>query len=269
MDAVRLSMPDAVRQWVEQTCGPFEIVEQRSAATRIQTKKATVWVKRYRSGRAWAQSERAFGIVVPSLARSGVAVPERLAQQRSLKVRLLHEVPGRPVTLDDPPEVFAQAARVLARIHRIPCAQEALSLGEAMAQRATAWAVRPGAPPVGQAIVDWVVAHREALDALRVWCHRDYLPQNWLFHHGALGLLDFEHTRPDHPLVDWVRLEAWPWSEAQRAAFVEVLGEPDADALRGNLAIYGLATWVWARDRRDVDLTAVGRRALERAGFPP
>lgn len=258
-----------VEAWLGQQFGAVDVMEQRSAAVRLRTPDRVLWVKRYRSGRAWAQAERAFSVVVPALHRAAVSVPNVVAQHRAMRVRVLTEVPGRSMTLDDPPSTFAEAARVLRRLHRLPCAQESLPLGEAMRQRAATWATRPGAPAIARAIVDWVTRHQRSLDAQRVWCHRDYEPRNWILDNERVGLVDFEHTRPDHPLVDWVRLEAAGWSPEQRAAFANVLGEPDPVALRGTLAVYGLATWVWAQEHRDVELTGVGRRALRRAGFSP
>jgi len=260
---------EPVAGWLRSVVGEFEELERRSAATRIRTAEGALWLKRYASGRAWVQSERAFGVVVPALARSGFSVPLTRAKDRGLRLRVLSEVPGRSVTMHDPPEVFRDAARVLHRLSRVPCAQDPLPLGEAMLQRARAWAMRSSAPRVAAAIVAWVADHAAALDAVRVWCHRDFHPRNWLHDGTTIGLLDFEHTRPDHPLVDWVRLEADGLSTAQRAALVDVLGEPDPDALRGTLAVYGLATWVWAQEHRDVERTRVGRQALQRSGFPP
>ncbi|MEM6930264.1 MAG: phosphotransferase [Myxococcota bacterium] len=264
-----MSLSEAVREWLRGAFGPFVEGPTRSAAVRVELSDGAHWVKHYRSGRAWVQSERAFGVVVPALARAGVPVPRCRAASRDLRVRVLSEVQGRSATMADPPEVFAAAARILLHLRRIPCVQDPLPLGEAMHQRTAAWAMRPSAPASAPAILEWVDAHRPLLNDVRVWSHRDFHPRNWLGDSDALGLVDFEHTRPDHPLVDWVRLEAGGWSPAQRGAFVEVLGEPDELALRGNLAVFGLATWVWAREHRDVTLGRIGHRALALADFAP
>jgi len=263
-----VSLSEPVRRWVASVLGPFRVLEARSAALRVETAEGPRWVKVYPTGRAWLQSERAFDVVVPALQRVGIEVPRVLAARRGLRVRVLTEVAGRPATLDDGPDTFRSAARVLAQLHRIPCVQEALPLSTAMRQRVAAWAGRPGAPSVAAAVAAWVDAHASSLDANRAWCHRDFHPRNWLVSDGRLGLVDFEHARPDHRLVDWVRLEAEGWSDAQRAAFVEVLGEPDPVALRAVLAIHGLATRAWAHEHGDAELASVGERALARAGFP-
>ena len=96
----------------------------------------------------------------------------------------------------------------------------------------------------------------------RCWCHRDVQPQNWLVGDG-FALVDFEHCRPDHPLEDWVRLEARGWSSDRRAAFVRGYGmEPDEDELRAVLLGYGVATAAWAAEHGDEELLAIGLSVL-------
>ncbi|MBX2803446.1 MAG: aminoglycoside phosphotransferase family protein [Myxococcales bacterium] len=264
-------MSDAdLPEWIEERLGPVVLLDVRSRAYRIQPRWGPiVWIKHLRAGRAWAQADRAYRRVTPRLREAGLSVPRRLDRWPEQHALVLSDQPGRSARLTDAPEIFAAAGAGLALLHRLPCPEDPVPLPEALLQRARAWADRQGAPrAVGQKVVELVRTHAADLDTPRVWCHRDFQPQNWLIDgRGAWGLLDFEHTRPDHPLVDWVRLEARGWSPAQKAAFEEAYGAPDHVALRCMLAIYGLATLAWARKHRDVSLVEVGRAALQRAGI--
>jgi len=86
-------------------------------------------------------------------------------------------------------------------------------------------------------VVDFVLTRILALAELekapmRVPCHRDYTPRNWLVDGERLRVLDFELARPDVWVNDLARLDsgAWRGRPELRAAFLEGYGRvPDAE----------------------------------------
>ena len=86
-------------------------------------------------------------------------------------------------------------------------------------------------------VVDFVLTRILALAGLerapmRVPCHRDYTPRNWLVDGERLHVLDFELARPDVWVNDLARLDsgAWRGRPELRAAFLEGYGRvPDAE----------------------------------------
>lgn len=185
---------------------------------------------------------------------TGVRHPRLLGVDATTRTLRLSVLAGRPGSFDDPPEVFAQAGAALRRLHCLPCpaAPGEIPLDEALALRCRST----------PAIHALVARHADRLRVPRVWCHRDYQPQNWMVDESGLGVLDFEHVRPDHPLVDWARLEARGWRPEQRAAFAAAYGAVDPVALRCVVAVYGAATVAWATAHDDPDLIRIGERAL-------
>ena len=100
----------------------------------------------------------------------------------------------------------------------------------------------------------------------RVWCHRDFRPANWVWD-GTLTVIDFEHSRPDHPLVDLVKLatEVWPLHPELEAVFRSAYGPFDEAVLDGLIALHAAATLVWAARHEDPAFEALGQAALQRS----
>lgn len=215
---------------------------------------ARAWRKVFGPGRGFDQALRAYTHVAP---RWGVRTPTLIDHEPQTRTLVLSDLAGRPATMHDPPSWFGAAGVALRALHDLPCPADPsdLPLDVALARRAS------GTPEVRR----MVTRYADRLRVPRRWCHRDYQPQNWMIGETGLGVLDFEHVRPDHPLVDWVRLEARGWSAAQRAAFEAAYGTPDAVALRCVLAVYGAATVAWATTHTDAELLEIGQRALDRA----
>jgi Phosphotransferase enzyme family len=96
---------------------------------------------------------------------------------------------------------------------------------------------------------------------LRVPCHRDYTPRNWLVDGERLHVLDFELARTDVWVNDLTRLETGVWRGRPelRAAFLEGYGRvPDAaeEYVLGVCAALN-ATWLVVKAR------GYGQRTLE------
>ena len=108
----------------------------------------------------------------------------------------------------------------------------------------------------------------------RVWCHRDFTPDNWVWDGPAqkLWVLDFEHARPDLPWSDLVKLEATEFVDqpTTRRAFYAGYGRPPSPEHRdAHVVWHGLATLTWGLQHDEPDFAALGRRILTTADLPP
>lgn len=262
------TLSPGIEAWLQAEVGPVALLEVRGGAQHLRARRGELWLKRLRSERAWRQADAAYTQLVPALRDAGVGVPRCVARHPGERLLLLEAAEGRPATLSDPPATFARAGAAIHALHQLPCPPDLLPLPDALLRRAQAVGDRQRAlQGVAIEVQQLLRHHRGRLDTPRCWCHRDHQPQNWVVTHDALTLLDFEHTRPDHPLVDWVRLEARGWAPAQRSAFAQAYGTIDPIALRCVLALYGLTTVAWARTHGDPQLSEIGRRALRSVGL--
>ena len=151
-----------------------------------------------------------------------------------------------------------------------------LGLPEAYAQRGSAWLGR-AAGLLEPRLVAWVGEQVEGavvllaqLRAVRVPCHRDYSPRNWLVNLSGgkvqLSVIDFEHARPDYWLVDVERLYADGWESSLESAFWQGYGRAPSEVERAllgqRLALSALTTVVWAKEHHDADFELQGRKQL-------
>lgn len=109
------------------------------------------------------------------------------------------------------------------------------------------------------------------VEGARVPCHRDFQPANWLWtRSGALGLVDFEHSRADLAAWDLVKLDAEVFLDHPqlREPFREGYGSLPSDAVRtGLLALHGLVTWTWGRRHQAPAFEVLGSRVLTHLGL--
>lgn len=248
--------------------------------------------KRHRSVRKYRQEVAALTRFAPALAE---AAPQLLAHDDAQLLLLMSVVRGRPLAslaLERANEQDAHRAlgALTARLHRVPYVDaDPLPAPDAFRRRVEAWCAR-AAGVVAPSVVDAVRGiAREATPALegasRVPCHRDLAPRNVVVR-GAdgqavlVGLVDFEHARPDLPWFDLVRLATEVWGERPdlEAAFMDGYGAPpragggaeaawselDARILASAVAVHGLATLVWGARHGDAALTRLGRAILAR-----
>lgn len=106
--------------------------------------------------------------------------------------------------------IFEAAGVQLRALHGAAVPPDALPLRDALAQRLERWgaAAGPRLDADERGLVSQAAAALDApsLDVDRVLAHRDYVPRNWVWDADAgLGVVDFEHARPDHPWVDLAR----------------------------------------------------------------
>ena len=178
-------------------------------------------------------------------------------------------VPGRtcaPAEL--PAEAWMQAGSWLRRAHQIPLPSvDPLPLQTALKRR---WrgVLRRAQGLVPDALLEQCrikVGAPGQLATQRSWCHRDFTPDNWIWHAGRLSILDFEHSRPDEPWSDLVKLEACAFNEApgSREAFYEGYGpNPHAHQRLARICWHGLATLTWGLRNAEPDFVALGHRIL-------
>lgn len=249
--------------------------------------------KRHGSVRKYRQEVAALTRFAPALAG---AAPQLLAHDDAQLLVLMSVVRGRPLAslpLERADEQDAHRAlgALTARLHRVPHVDaDPLPAPDAFRRRVDAWCAR-AADDVAPTVVDAVRGMaREAAPALagasRVPCHRDLAPRNVVVRGGDgqavhVGLVDFEHARPDLPWFDLVRLATEVWAERPdlEAAFLDGYGAPpragsvpgaawgerDARILASAVALHGLATLAWGARHGDAALTRLGRAILARA----
>jgi hypothetical protein len=238
----------------------------------------TLWVGEAASGRVvlkQATSRRGFDQERHALhALAGHRVPALLGADPATRLLLLAHVPGAPPAPGDP-AAHAAAGAWLRRLHDRPAPEDdPLPLAEALTRRARAALARAASTaPVATAIRVGLQPDAPFPAAVRVWCHRDLTPRNWLWDADqGLHVVDLEHSRPDHPAWDLVKLatEVWPDHPAARAAFADTYGPlPDPGLLRRLGFLHGLQTRTWGRAHGDPVYTALGERILDRLSGTP
>lgn len=258
-----------------------------SAVARLTTADGRVaYLKRHRQARKQRQERAALADWAP-----GVPGTPRLlaATDDPAPALLLSPVPGvlvvtaAPGTLD-PRAVHAAAGAWLRLWHDQPF-RDGDSVGprDALLERLDAWAERAGAGlrPATVAAVRAGLASLAEADLRRVPCHRDFGPRNWLWDAaaapggaaGALGVIDFEHARPDVPWVDVVGLIDGAWRDRPELeeAFWDGYGRrpdaPDRATIGALRALHAVGTIAWARAHDDGPFEAAGRAALARLGI--
>lgn len=152
------------------------------------------------------------------------------------------------------------AARAVAALHTLPLVDEdPVALADAVGLRAAAAAHRLIGEPLVADALRLVDAGRAFVGAARVWCHRDLQPDNWVWDGCSVGLVDWEHSRPDALELDLAHLvptPSWPTFHAH-------YGPVDEDRLRAAVALHGLVTLAWGRRHGDAAFATRGRDALE------
>jgi Ser/Thr protein kinase RdoA (MazF antagonist) len=252
-----------LRAFVEAHLGPLTRalpLGTAGATYRVEGAGGVAYLKAHRQPGKHQRERAAYRALAPHL-----PAPTLLAERTGPSALLLSALPGgdaEPLPAD--PEagraLFEAAGRALARLHALPAPEpDPLPLGEAYRRRVAAAVARAQAvlpPAVAPALAAATADLEAAMQAgLRVPCHRDYEPRNWRV--APFGLLDFEHTRPDHWLADLTRLEAWVWPGRPdlREAFFSGYGRhPDGQEqaiLHMLSALDAVQTWAWGVEHRD------------------
>lgn len=285
----------ALLDWVSATIGAAEGLAPNaspcgwpqgpSRVWRIERADGTrLYLKRFSEERTRRQEITALERWVPALRDNGVALPTLVAASDPEHCAILvTEVPGeiaarRPVEEEDGEDLHRRAGAFLRRLHSLPHDdRDPIPLREALRLRLAYWLERGGdrlSHAEGRLARDLVGDGTVFDDVARVICHRDYQLRNWLVSGtgptATFGVIDFEHARPDHPLVDFVRVRerALPhhphWFDAFVAGYGGLPGAHAQRALVALSAIHGIGSVVWGTEHEDDAFVRSGHALLDR-----
>ncbi|MEU4574614.1 NAD-dependent epimerase/dehydratase family protein [Nonomuraea sp. NPDC023979] len=168
------------------------------------------------------------------------------------------------------------AGRVLRLLHQASPgrSQSGTDVSAYLAERMRWWTARAQLarliePSDLRALHSW--ADRMAVEPLETAiCHLDYQPRNWtLGPTGDIGVLDFEHTRPDARVRDFSRLEHRYWRRTPhlRTAFFEGYGSPlapsDLELLQRFRKLEAITALVRGHESGNAGLLAHGRMLID------
>ena len=210
--------------------GPCELVEdcswehRTSTVFRLRDARGTVWfLKRHRERERYLAELSAYRRWVPAL---GATAPCLRASDDVLQAMILSALPGEPAPWPDPGDGPPSAQRAAeaaiqreagALLRRFHDAQPALlwnDFGHAKLDEfdrlahCAAGLVTPAELASARAEVETLAG---AGYPVRVPCHRDYTPRNWLLSAGTVRVVDFEWCRLDVWVSDLARLHIGVW----------------------------------------------------------
>lgn len=244
--------------------------------------------KVYRSHRTFRQELHAYQNWTPRLPHVAALLGFGTGSPPWLLFERLAGVPVSKLRLSEEQELALHAAAGvwLARLHELPIDDDDIELEAAYRLRwqpvweeSLALALPTPIEREPNALRFWVGDRlRAAIPALRgsarVPCHRDYTPANWLADASGswVGVVDFEHARPDHPLADLARLAAyvWPVRPDLRAAFQDGYGPlPGSAELLDAMAVSeAWHRYQWGCRHDAEELIRAATTALSQQGAP-
>ncbi|MFE5302007.1 phosphotransferase [Streptomyces sp. NPDC056632] len=280
-------LPSAAQRWAEQFTEPVVAVRDTSHdwhRSRVWELTGEGGARRYvkvsPSVKFFTRETRAYRSVVPALGHS--RAPRLLDSRADGLALLLTVAPGAPapgldLTSTQWRAVHAQAGMLCARLHEAGAldardrAEAAASL-VAAADGAEKYLGRAGdrlTADEQQLVRDYAQLRRVGPVPLG-YIHGDNQPRNWLWSEAGLALVDFERTRPAARVQDLVILTATEWlgHPDRERAFLQTYGRDLTSAERQGLrcltALDAVNCLAWGPDNGHPDITARGRRTLER-----
>lgn len=282
------NVANAALDYGEQVLGPCELTadyswpHQMSSVLRLRDARGTTWfLKRHRDSERYRTELAAYRLWVPAL---GDRAPRLRACDDVLRVIIMSAVPGEPApwpaAVEDASAQRAadaalqhEAGALLRRMHR--------------AQPATAWSDfgpaklaefdRLGSQAAGLLTAGELRRARKDVEALtgvgsavRVPCHRDYTPRNWIVGASGLYVVDFEWSRPDVWISDLARLHLGIWenrpdlSDAFMRGYGRELDRTDHATLQGCAVLTALWCLIKARETGQRSFEEGSRAALQR-----
>ncbi|MDO4606031.1 MAG: aminoglycoside phosphotransferase family protein [Bowdeniella nasicola] len=147
---------------------------------------------------------------IQALAADGLA-PRMVEYCADLSILALTYLPGEPARHEVP--AHRGAARILRVIHDADT-HPRTSLERHLAAATRKWLRKPHRIPANQAAwVHDVLATPPPAPLPEVWCHGDFLPRNWLVHHGAVAVFDFGRFGIRPAVTDFAHLALYYWPE--------------------------------------------------------
>ena len=235
-------------------------------------------LKAHSPGRGWQQEKDALDQIQQLDLPPSVVTPMILDSRSSPPALILTPVTGinmahHSFSMADWSQAQRIAARFLKRWQSQPFEDnDPLPLDQALLQRLENW-ISKGSDCLSKSEI--AVARGRLGDGSlfrghsRVPCHIDFQPRNWLWNGQQLGVIDFEHARPDHPAFDWVRLELGLWQKMPelRDEFIEEWGGlPDwasREVIDAVIGIHAIGSIVWGHAHNDREFVFEGRRVLD------
>ena len=293
-DMLKANLPTHVTEFATRVFGPADAIQDLSSPVgparvyRWDGAAAHGFVKVYASPRPYRQERDAYERWIRQLPY----VPTLLdATAHPAPKIALTALPGEPVAERDlgaarERALHESAGSWLRRLHELPHDDDdPVGLADALRLR---WSPVWEHDSDGLAPKDlrrWVGRILQAavvdIGGTRVPCHRDFQPANWLADAAGewIGVIDFEHTRSDHPLADVARLAAyvWPHRPDLEAAFRAGYGgrphpgdafAPFEESVRVFAVAEAWHRWLWAHRHRDLGLGRSAARALAALGAP-
>ena len=263
--------------------------------------RVTAYLKMHRHARKFTQEWAAYTRLLPQLASR--MTPCLLATDERRKTLLIEAVNGTVLeSATTTPalrqQCYEQAGRFLRGLHGLQHVDlDPLSPAEAFARRSEHWLNRAGGllPPAVLATVRGELLRKPSpvRGRERRQCHRDFTARNWILRDLASGssgqeplpVIDFEHARPDLPLVDVERVfasladdvdserlftafrrgyEAPLANDGSRLRPTAVDDLTHSAAFRAVRLQSALSSVVWARRHNDATFERRGRREIER-----
>jgi hypothetical protein len=254
-----------------------------SSVLRIRDASGTIWFLKHHGDSARYRAElTAYRKWVPALRE---AAPRLRAFDDSLGAMVLSAVPGEaalwPASGGSGPAVDRLAEQAVQRaagkmLRRLHEAQPALAWPDFAAVKLEEFdRLRPAAAALLRPReLDLARAHIAALAGIpapvRVPCHHDYTPRNWLVHNGALYVIDFEWSGLDARVADFARLYLGVWAsrpdlmEAFLSGYGQALSRTDREILHGCAALTAVWLLVKAHETRQPSFEDASRIALLR-----
>ncbi|MEU6172382.1 aminoglycoside phosphotransferase family protein [Streptantibioticus parmotrematis] len=233
------------------------------------------FAKRHAGPQAYRREVTAYRDWVPALA--GSAPDLVMADDTSLTL-VVTAVPGTPadatpLTVRDERATHRRAGALLRVFHQAAPSAVTTDFAEVIRERYEKW--RPRAERILRTaelrfVENAVHALADHPEAELTPCHRDYTARNWLIDGDRVYVIDFEHSRTDARIWDFLRLchQVWPHRPDLRQEFMAGYGRDFTEAERAQLELCGvhhaMTTIVWAREVGDADFERVGRDVLTR-----
>jgi len=275
-----------LERYAERVLGACQVVGDRSWAhgeacvIEVRDAVGVRWfAKRHRRADKHRREVGAYRTWVPAL---GDRAPSVRAYDDALQALVLSSVPGEAGSgeaSEMDPEIQHQAGRLLRRFHDVESLGPWDDFAAEKLDEFERWAARADGLLEPRQL-DFARGEVRGLGGLgspvRVPCHLDYEPRNWLVADGRVHVIDFERARPEIWINDLSRLYFGSWlarpdlCEAFLDGYGRAIGSDDRAVLLGCGALSAVSTVVWARAHGDAPFEEAGRRRLARlmAGRP-
>lgn len=201
----------------------------------------------------------------------GAGLPELIAGSAEHRIVILRFQPGvlvQDTPAEGDPAVFAQAGRLLARVHRSAPAADDLHYPTDRAARLNRLLPRASSllDPELHAETAAAVAAVSPVPEPIVRTHGDMQPRNWLMDHGTVRLIDFGRYAPRPAYTDLVRVvHRYPPGDPRTTALLAEVGTAvDSPGWHAENLYQALATVVWATEQGFDDFADEGRGMLRR-----